>query len=161
MNIHRDLRPGVTAQFRRDLESLRVFDQAADNHTKFGERPELQISRDRVSSAIVTLGRLAVRPRLPGVVLEILRAMDVYATRHDWEAALFRPAASALADSFVELEHAAGPGPERWSATRSAHALADKLLVYETLRSFCHGWSRPGRASQELARELGVTWLAT
>lgn len=150
-------RDAIVAALRADVDSLRAFRNAEVSHLgRTSHRAMFMITRERVSSAVVTLGHLAARPRLTEVALRVVQGMNPHAGVRDWEAGLFQSAARALGEPFVDVERATGPEPSRWSDATSPHRVDDKLLVLETIRSLCDGWTGPGWAANLLAVQLGV-----
>jgi len=154
-NVHQNAE--ALAVFRERIDSLQAFHLAANSFAgRGGYRSSFMVTTDRVAHAVTELGRLMMRGRLVEVTLEIIRGMNPHAASKDWQAGLFRSAAAALGKPHIDVERATGPESCRWSDVTTSYTLAEKLLVYETVRSLCDDWIGPGWASTDLAAELGV-----
>jgi hypothetical protein len=146
------------AKYRDDVFTLRAFHFAANSFAgRMGHRSSFMVNQSCIVKAIAAMGRLAQNGRLVGVALAVLSGMNQHAASRDWQAGMFRSAALVLRDSHVDVERATGPEPSRWSDATTPYSLGEKLLVLETIRALCDDWIGPGWASQEIAKETGVT----
>lgn len=122
----------VLDQYRTDMLSGVTLDRIAFSHQSIQGRGDswVMVNYQAVARAMDLMAKLARRSEaLTYVALSITKAINPYAARYEFQAAIARAAAYVVHEGFDDVVARTGPEPVRFSDAQRKFSLAECALI--------------------------------